>query len=65
MKFAKNGLYIESYIKCTNCGILIYETSKQAAMEAKHIDGEIYCSSWCIDWETDRRTRLGAQENAH
>ncbi len=28
MRFAKNRLYIESYTKCPNCGILIYEELK-------------------------------------
>ena len=25
MKFAPNRLYIEEYVKCANCGVLIYE----------------------------------------
>ena len=25
MKFAPNHLYIEEYVKCTNCGVLIYD----------------------------------------
>ena len=25
MKFSGNGLYIEEYLKCANCGYLIYE----------------------------------------
>ena len=25
MRFAPNRLYIEEYVKCTNCGVLIYD----------------------------------------
>ena len=25
MRFAPNHLYIEEYVKCVNCGVLIYE----------------------------------------
>jgi hypothetical protein len=56
MRFAKNRLYIESYTKCPNCGILIYEDSAQ--MEGtKLIDGKLYCSSWCVDWQRNRAAR--------
>ena len=49
MRFAKNRLYIESYTKCPNCGILIYEDSKQSMEGTKPVDGKLYCSSWCVN----------------
>lgn len=54
MKFSQNGLYIESYTKCTNCGVLIYDKIEQAV---KGQDNAPYCSSWCIDWKKDRDAR--------
>jgi hypothetical protein len=62
MRFAKNRLYIESYTKCPNCGILIYEDSTQNMEGTRLIDGSLYCSSWCVDWQRDRTARQA--ENA-
>ena len=62
MRFAKNRLYIESYTKCPNCGILIYEDSAQSMEGTKLIDGKLYCSSWCVNWQRDRAARQA--ENA-
>ncbi|EWY37764.1 hypothetical protein N825_09290 [Skermanella stibiiresistens SB22] len=57
MKFAPNKLYVESYIKCHNCGVLIYEAKRpEAVMKGE----EIYCSQWCVDWEEDRTKRHAA-----
>ena len=62
MKFAKNRMYVESYIKCHNCGILIFHGSeadkKDSITTAK---GLRYCSAWCVTWETDRNERLRAE----
>ena len=60
MKFAKNRMYIESYTKCPNCGILIFENSEQNMAQARLVDGKLYCSSWCVDWEADRAARRKA-----
>ncbi len=54
MKFSENGLYIEHYIKCGNCGILIYQRADQELLTD---DGETYCSPWCIDWKNSRKER--------
>jgi hypothetical protein len=54
MKFSENGLYIERYIKCGNCGVLIYQ---RADPELLTDDGETYCSAWCIDWKNSRKER--------
>lgn len=59
MKFAKNRLYIESYTKCPNCGVLIYEDPKQNAMATRLVDGKTYCSAWCVEWESARTSRHG------
>ena len=64
MKFAKNRLYIESYTKCPNCGILIFENSEQNMKQTVVTDGKRYCSSWCVAWEKDRAARHQAESVA-
>jgi hypothetical protein len=64
MKFAKNRLYIESYTKCPNCGILIFEDSATSMKQTVLADGKRYCSSWCVDWEKDRAARNQAETAA-
>jgi N-methylhydantoinase B len=54
MKFSENGLYIERYIKCGNCGVLIYEKEGQGLLTQ---DDVTYCSQWCIDWKIARGVR--------
>lgn len=61
MKFAKNRLYIESYTKCPNCGILIFENSESNMKQTIFVDGRRYCSSWCVAWEEDRAVRRQAE----
>lgn len=56
MKFSQNGLYIERYLKCTNCGVLIYENDSGAEGAREH-DGGLFCSVWCVDWARQRAAR--------
>jgi len=58
MKFSENGLYIERYVKCANCGVLIYEKD---AKEKKTRDNQDFCSDWCVQWNRDRTTRNAAR----
>jgi hypothetical protein len=57
MKFAQNRLYIESYDKCPNCGLLLYESHTGTVLKA----GARYCSQWCVEWEADRNRRRAAE----
>lgn len=57
MKFSLNGLYIESYTKCANCGVLIYEASAEDAARKKVHEGNTYCSQECVDWKIARDAR--------
>lgn len=59
MRFAPNRLYIESYDKCPNCGVLIYEKPANARVETVAIGDKTYCSQWCVDWEAAREVRRG------
>ncbi|MDF2230965.1 hypothetical protein P2H44_00210 [Albimonas sp. CAU 1670] len=51
MKLSATKLYVESYVKCRCCGILIYDAGRADAVER---DGELFCSSWCVDWHDAR-----------
>lgn len=61
MKFSQNGLYIESYTKCTNCGVLIYDKIDKVEPGP---DNAPYCSSWCIDWKKERDARRSKSAKA-
>lgn len=56
MKFAPNHLYIEQYVKCANCGVLIYEPRAGERNETIESEGKVYCSQWCFDWEQSRQS---------
>ena len=48
MRFADRRYYVERYIKCDCCGVLIYD----AGIAANAPDGSprLFCSDWCRDW---------------
>ena len=46
MKFSENQYYIEKYIKCDNCGMLIYGEGLKKSIGSK----TLFCSEWCIEW---------------
>lgn len=51
MKFDANGYYIEQYIKCDNCGVLIYGQGITAEVKGEE---KLFCSDWCTQWNTAR-----------
>lgn len=51
MRFSKNGYYIEKYIKCANCGVLIYDAGMPVEREGKT---QTFCSDWCVQWSALR-----------
>lgn len=56
MRFAPNHLYIEEYVKCANCGVLIYDERGKNEAATVVANGKTYCSQWCLDWERARAT---------
>lgn len=58
MKFADNGYYIESYSKCSNCGVLIFEATEKAT---RRWQGQRFCSQWCEDWYVARNSDLSPE----
>jgi N-methylhydantoinase B len=51
MKLAESGFYVEEYVKCTNCGELIYKDSIQHEREGRIV---VFCSHWCVEWSARR-----------
>ncbi len=56
MRFSDNGYYIERYIKCDNCGVLLYEDSNHNYGIEGEVAGEakLFCSDWCQQWASAR-----------
>ena len=47
MRFSENGYYVEKYLKCANCGLLVYGPGIEG-----HVHGKpgLFCSEWCVEW---------------
>ena len=56
MRFSENGFYIDKYLKCANCGMLIYGRGIQKTLAGK---AHLYCSDWCAEWALLRATHDG------
>ena len=50
MRFSPEGYYVERYIKCDNCGLLIYGEPVRADARAA-----MFCSTWCVEWDAKRQ----------
>jgi hypothetical protein len=53
MRFSRNGYYIEKYVKCANCGVLIYDAGKPVERKGKTLT---FCSDWCVEWSALRES---------
>ncbi len=51
MRFSDNGYYIERYVKCDNCGMLIYDDGIKEKISGVE---KLFCSDWCKKWATAR-----------
>jgi len=52
MRFSDTGYYIESYVKCGNCGVLVYDDGVTSPRD--DLKDVIFCSDWCISWKTQK-----------
>jgi hypothetical protein len=52
MRFSSNGYYIEIYVKCAICGVLVYDAGKQIVQEGAE---RVFCSDWCVEWTALRK----------
>jgi len=56
MRFAHNNYYIERYVKCANCGLLIYDDG----ISIQHNGAaHVFCSDWCVQWAHRREKQSG------
>jgi 5-oxoprolinase (ATP-hydrolysing)/N-methylhydantoinase B len=53
MRFAQSGYYIEKYIKCETCGVLVYDEGLRR--DASDSDA-VFCSEWCVAWYTAKES---------
>lgn len=53
MRFGEKGYYIEEYVKCANCGVLIYGEALQGQLGNRPA---VFCTAWCRDWPSLRET---------
>ncbi|MFO1151226.1 MAG: hydantoinase B/oxoprolinase family protein [Alsobacter sp.] len=58
MRFSDNGFYIEKYVKCANCGMLVYGPGVPRS-EGKG-KPKIYCTEWCVAWADGRAKAEGS-----
>ena len=56
MRFSDNGYYVEKYVKCANCGLLVYGPGHKHEVAGKM---GLYCSPWCIEWAAKRAANSG------
>ncbi len=52
MRFSANGYYIERYVKCDCCGVLIYDDG----IPVTHPTAGplLFCSAWCREWQAQK-----------
>ncbi len=51
MRFSPDGYYVESYVKCVNCGVLVYDAGTPGRRGTKPA---MFCSAWCREWDALR-----------
>ncbi len=51
MRFADKGYYIDEYVKCANCGVLVYD---EGIVDRSAETARIFCSDWCREWASLR-----------
>ena len=57
MRFSENGYYIERYVKCANCGMLVYGKGQTHEVAGSN---QLFCSDWCAEW-----ARLRAEHDGY
>lgn len=52
MRFSANGYYIERYVKCDCCGVLIYDEG--IPVQHPQAGALLFCSAWCREWQLQK-----------
>jgi N-methylhydantoinase B len=58
MKFSENRYYLEAYIKCDNCGVLLYDSDSDKIIQ---VDKHRFCSNWCLQWHDSRKQHVSLE----
>jgi N-methylhydantoinase B len=58
MRFSANGYYIERYVKCDCCGVLIYGDG--IAHGGADRAERLYCTQWCREWHAQKIAGIDA-----
>ncbi len=61
MRFSSNGYYIEKYVKCATCGMLIYSAGVAGRRNGRDAT---FCSPWCVEW-AERKDAVYQSMAAH
>jgi len=61
MRFSENGYYIESYLKCANCGVLIYDEGVEPETQTENASLR-FCTPWCREWHAQRAAGIESPE---
>jgi N-methylhydantoinase B len=61
MRLSRNGYYIERYVCCDNCGMLIFDSGLKAREQDKT---RLYCSEWCRQWAAQKAAGIDDPELA-
>src|SRR3982751_4242339 len=56
MRFSDNGYYVEKYVICANCGLLVYGPGHRGLRSGQQA---VYCSPWCMEWPATRAANSG------
>jgi 5-oxoprolinase (ATP-hydrolysing)/N-methylhydantoinase B len=56
MRFSDNGYYVEKYVKCDNCGMLVYGPGIKAEPAGRK---QLFCTPWCVEWAELRAKNAG------
>jgi N-methylhydantoinase B len=50
MRMSPEGYYVERYVKCDNCGLLIYGDGLPSTTRKA-----LFCTDWCVAWDAKRQ----------
>jgi len=50
MRMSPEGYYVERYVKCDNCGLLIYGDGLPSITREA-----LFCTEWCVAWDAKRQ----------
>ena len=61
MRFADKRYYIDRYVKCQNCGMLIYDEGLAPGPRNGGLPaGTVFCSGWCTEWHARKAEGMDA-----